>query len=86
MEKQVVTRIAVARDAAFSFYYEDNLEMLQECGAELVFFSPVHDRTLPAADGLLLGGGYPELHAQALAQNEEMKAQIEEASQGGDEA
>lgn len=74
--KQDVPRIAVARDEAFSFYYEDNLEMLQECGAELVFFSPVHDRKLPAADGLLLGGGYPELHAQALARNEEMKAQI----------
>lgn len=82
-EKQILPRIAVARDEAFSFYYEDNLEMLQECGAELVFFSPVHDRTLPAADGLLLGGGYPELHAQALAQNEEMKAQICECAAKG---
>ncbi len=81
--KQAGPRIAVARDEAFSFYYEDNLEMLQECGAELVFFSPVQDRKLPEADGLLLGGGYPELHAGALAQNEEMKAQIREcASQG----
>ena len=78
-----VPRIAVARDEAFSFYYEDNLEMLQECGAELVFFSPVHDRKLPAADGLLLGGGYPELHAGALAQNEEMKAQIRERAAKG---
>ena len=82
-EKQVVPRIAVARDEAFSFYYEDNLEMLQECGAELVFFSPIHDRIFPAADGLLLGGGYPELHAQALAQNEEMKAQICECAAKG---
>jgi cobyrinic acid a,c-diamide synthase len=57
--------------------------MLQECGAELVFFSPVHDRKLPAADGLLLGGGYPELHAQALAQNEEMKAQIRKCAAEG---
>ena len=78
-----VPRIAVARDEAFSFYYEDNLEMLQECGAELVFFSPVRDRKLPAADGLLLGGGYPELHAQALARNEEMKAQIRECAAQG---
>ena len=82
-EKQIVPRIAVARDEAFSFYYEDNLEMLQECGAELVFFSPIHDRIFPAADGLLLGGGYPELHAQALAQNEEMKAQICECAAKG---
>ena len=69
-------RIAVARDEAFNFYYEDNLELLQEMGAELVFFSPVHDRTIPRADGLLLGGGYPELHAKALADNETMKEQI----------
>ncbi len=82
-EKQVLPRIAVARDEAFSFYYEDNLEMLQECGAELVFFSPIHDRRLPAAEGLLLGGGYPELHAQALARNEEMKEQIRECAAQG---
>lgn len=81
--KPAAPRIAVACDEAFSFYYEDNLEMLQECGAELVFFSPVHDRKLPEADGLLLGGGYPELHAQALARNEEMKAQIRECAAKG---
>lgn len=81
--KTIFPRIAVARDEAFSFYYEDNLEMLQECGAELVFFSPLHDKIFPSADGLLLGGGYPELHAKALAENEEMKAQIRDrASQG----
>ena len=76
-------RIAVARDEAFSFYYEDNLELLQEMGAELVFFSPVHDRTIPRADGLLLGGGYPELHAKALADNETMKEQIRELASEG---
>ena len=76
-------RIAVARDEAFSFYYEDNLELLQEMGAELVFFSPVHDRTIPRADGLLLGGGYPELHAKALADNETMKEQIRDLASEG---
>ena len=76
-------RIAVARDEAFSFYYEDNLELLQELGAELVFFSPVHDREIPPADGLLLGGGYPELHAKALADNETMKKQIRELAAEG---
>ena len=69
-------RIAVARDEAFHFYYEDNLEMLQECGARLVFFSPVHDRELPGADGLLIGGGYPELYAKDLSENEAMRESI----------
>ena len=69
-------RIAVARDEAFNFYYEDNLEMLQECGARLVFFSPVHDRELPGADGLLIGGGYPELYAKDLSENEAMRESI----------
>ena len=69
-------RIAVARDEAFNFYYEDNLELLQECGSDLVFFSPIHDSELPEADGLILGGGYPELYAQSLAENTRMKEQI----------
>ena len=68
--------IAVARDEAFSFYYEENLEVLRECGAEIVFFSPLHDRELPEADGLLIGGGYPELHAAELEANTAMKEQI----------
>ena len=69
-------RIAVARDEAFNFYYDDNLEMLQECGAQLVYFSPVHDRELPKADGILIGGGYPELYAKELSENESMRASI----------
>ena len=69
-------RIAVARDEAFNFYYEDNLELLQECGSDLVFFSPIHDSELPEADGLILGGGYPELYAQSLAENTRMKEHI----------
>ncbi len=59
-------RVGVAHDAAFCFYYQDNLEGLARAGADLISFSPAQDR-LPDVDALYLGGGYPELHAAALA-------------------
>lgn len=62
-------RIAVARDAAFCFIYAANLDMLRALGAELVFFSPLRDAELPACDALWIPGGYPELHAQTIADN-----------------
>jgi cobyrinic acid a,c-diamide synthase len=66
-------RIGIARDAAFHFYYPDNLEMLAGLGAELVEFSPLGDRRLPPdLGGLYFGGGYPELHAAALSANQTM--------------
>ncbi len=70
-------RIGVARDAAFCFYYADNLDLLARAGAELVFFSPLTDRRLPKnLDGLYFGGGYPELHARTLAENKEIRQEI----------
>lgn len=73
-------RIGVARDAAFSFYYQENLQLMEELGAELVYFSPIHDTCLPEAlDGILLGGGYPENHAKELSENESMLAALRSA-------
>ncbi len=71
-------RIAVARDAAFSFIYRANLELLEAMGAEIVFFSPLADRALPEADSLYIPGGYPELHLGTLARNDAIKKCIGE--------
>lgn len=72
-------RIGVADDEAFCFFYADNLNLLEQMGAELVRFSPIHDRELPEdLDGLLLSGGYPELNGEALEENQEMCTRIQE--------
>ena len=72
-------RIGVARDKAFCFYYEDNFDLLQAAGAELVFFSPLIDKELPEnLDGIYLGGGYPELYAETLSNNRSMITNIRE--------
>ncbi len=69
-------RLALAYDRAFCFYYEDNLDMLREAGAEIVKFSPLEDRRVPDADALYIGGGYPELYARGLSENREMLESI----------
>ena len=65
-------RVAIARDAAFSFTYRANLDLLRAMGAELSFFSPLVDSALPDTDALWLPGGYPELHGATLAGNQPM--------------
>lgn len=77
-------RIGVAEDEAFCFFYEDNFRILREMGAELVPFSPIHDRHLPEeVDGILLYGGYPELNGQELEKNNSVKEEIRQRIKAG---
>lgn len=69
--------IAVAKDEAFCFYYEENLQLLEEMGAKIEYFSPLRDHQLPKnCSGLYLGGGYPELYGEKLEENKEIKEEI----------
>lgn len=76
-------RIGIARDAAFTFYYPDDLEAFTAAGVELVPFDTLHDRALPDVDGLFIGGGFPEVHAAALAANGALRAGIRRALEAG---
>ncbi|MEN8258937.1 MAG: cobyrinate a,c-diamide synthase [Thermodesulfobacteriota bacterium] len=77
-------RLAVARDEAFCFYYQDNFDLLERAGVELVFFSPLHDQNLPTdIDAIYLGGGYPELYGAELAANTKMRHALKDWSEQG---
>lgn len=81
---ETTVRLGLAQDAAFHFYYPDNLEALEAAGARLVHFSPLSDPCLPAGlDGLYIGGGYPEEHAAALAANAGMLASVRDFAASG---
>jgi cobyrinic acid a,c-diamide synthase len=75
--------IAIARDEAFGFYYPDDLEALAGAGAKLQFFSTLNDSQLPQADGLFIGGGFPETHLRQLEANQSMRRQIKSAIENG---
>ena len=76
-------RIGVARDEAFCFYYQENFRLLEQMGAELVYFSPLRDKNPGQVDGLLFGGGYPENYARELAKNAAMRESIRRSIAAG---
>jgi cobyrinic acid a,c-diamide synthase len=76
-------RIGIARDRAFGFYYPSDLEAIRQSGAELIDIDTLHQQTLPAIDGLFIGGGFPERHAAALSANKSLRESIRNAIEGG---
>ena len=81
--QETPVRIAIARDAAFGFYYADDLAALTAAGAQTVFFDTLRDSSLPPCDGLLIGGGFPECFLDALEANVSLRADIRRAIEGG---
>ncbi len=81
MPKEPKTTIAVALDASFNFYYQDNLKALQREGASLEFFSPVNDKKIPDCDGLYIGGGFPEILGSKLSKNQTMKKLVKKLAE-----
>ncbi len=79
--KKPKTTISIALDSSFNFYYRDNLEALRREGADLKFFSPIHDRKLPKSDGIYIGGGFPEILGNSLEKNHSMKKIIKKSSE-----
>jgi len=84
VEKQGGLRLGIAKDNAFSFYYDENIETLRECGVTLIPFSPIYDHQLPdAVDAIYLGGGYPEVFAKVLSDNQTMRESIKTHARAG---
>ena len=81
--EKIHVKIAIARDAAFAFYYPADLEALRSHGAELIPFDTLKDAHLPEVDALFIGGGFPEVHMQALEANRSLRADIQRAIEGG---
>ncbi len=82
-EREIRSGLGIARDAAFGFYYPDDIEALQAGGAELVTIDTLKDTQLPAIDGLFIGGGFPETQMQALEANSALRSAIRQAIEAG---
>ncbi|MFN7285087.1 MAG: cobyrinate a,c-diamide synthase, partial [Dolichospermum sp.] len=83
-QSEILCKIAVARDQSFNFYYQDNLDLLEKLGAELVFWSPLNDDQLPKdIQGMYFGGGFPEVFASQLAANVNLIQEVKKAILGG---
>lgn len=76
-------KVAVARDEAFNFYYPESIETLKHMGAEIIYFSPIHDECIPKADGYIFGGGFPEIFARELEMNTSMRESVRECANSG---
>lgn len=77
-------RIGIAKDEAFCFMYEDNIQLLAQCGAEIVYFSPIRNKTLPKdIQGMIFSGGYPEIYAEKLSKNKTMLKDVREKLEAG---
>jgi cobyrinic acid a,c-diamide synthase len=81
--KKMQTRIAVALDESFNFYYQDNIDSLKRLGAEIVYFSPISDKKIPPCDGIYIGGGFPEVKGDLLQKNNQMKKIIKKYAEDG---
>lgn len=80
---ETAVRIGVIRDRAFTFYYPENLEALEEAGAELVFIDALHTSSLPDVGGLVIGGGFPEIFLEELSANVRLRQSIRQAAEAG---
>ena len=82
-DRQLRPKIGIIKDSAFQFYYPENIEALERAGADILFFSPLHTKTIPPVDALYIGGGFPETHAEQLAQNIQFKEQLKDLTEQG---
>jgi len=82
-DQQPRPRIGIIKDSAFQFYYPENIEALERAGAKVLFLSPLRIDTIPPVDALYIGGGFPETHAEQLAQNTSFKNQLKDLAEQG---